>query len=235
MNNDVGVYDVESPVIDADFLIDFIKTHMKGYIVQLTGGEPLTHPAIGYITREISKTNKIIMCTNGELIPLHKKLLDIENVIWRISYHPEYRRDKFEDVMKLVIDSKANYIVNYVCHPRHIENGKVVDYINEVQKYNNEISEFEGQYKNQCFRLFDEIYDGLRTPIKDITFGLEMITIRPNGLIFSCHGQAQHAIGNVYRNVLNDVGCNMSCKVINKSLCPTYNSIDRIMNYYKLI
>ena len=58
-NNEFGIYDVNSPVLDSDFLIKFIQDNLEGYVIQLSGGEPLTHPSIGYLLREISKTNKI--------------------------------------------------------------------------------------------------------------------------------------------------------------------------------
>lgn len=231
-NNDVGVYDVNGPVLDADFIIEYIQKHFSGYIVQLSGGEPLTHPAIEYIVREISKTNKIIICTNGELIPLHIRLLENKDLIWRISYHPEFRNGNFLDIINLVMCSGSKYIINYVCHPRHIESGKVIDYINDIRDYNYEVSEFEGRYKNYIFRSVDNVYDDFRTPHNQISFDLEMVVIQPNGLLYSCHGRTDNAIGDVYKNEFNGGGCNMNCKVDNKSLCQVYNSITRIMNYY---
>ena len=227
-NNERGVYDVESPIIDADFLVDYIVTHLKGYIVQLTGGEPLTHPAIGYLLRTITKTNPVIVCTNGDLLPMHEKLLDIKNIVWRISYHPEYRKNDIHGIVELVENHGADYIINYVCHPRHIENDNVIDYIKDIRNYNHEVSEFEGSYRGENYRLMFPIYDGLRTPVGDIVDGLYMLTVRPNGLVYSCHGKADEPIGDVYANSLYGEPCKMHCSHCGKSLCPTYISLDRM-------
>lgn len=227
-NNDADVYDVNGPVLEADTLIDFIRSKMSGYVIQLSGGEPLTHPAFSYILSEIIKTNKVIVCTNGSLIYKYTKFLNNSNIIWRISYHPEYRKDDFDSVMDLVINSCAKYIVNYVCHPRHIENGKAIDYIENIKKYNHSVTEFEGSYKNNSFRLVEDIYEGLCTPLKEITFKLNMVVIKPNGMVYSCYGKIKNSIGNIYTGEYDGSVCKMNCKISNISLCQTYNSISGI-------
>lgn len=230
-NNDAGVFDVNGPVLEADTLIDFVWGKLGGHVIQLSGGEPLTHPSFGYILSEISKTNKVIVCTNGSLIHKYKKFLSNNNIVWRISYHPEYRKDDFDCVMNLVVNSCAKYIVNYVCHPRHIENGKVFEYMENIKTYNHTVSEFDGNYKNVNYRLISDIYEGICTPLKDVTFDLNMVVIKPNGLIYSCHGQTENSIGNIYTGDYNGYSCKMKCKVSNKSLCQTYSSVSSMIDY----
>ena len=227
-NNSVGVYDVNSPIIDSDFLIKYIQDNLEGYVIQLSGGEPLTHPAIGFLLREITKTNKVIVCTNGSLLKIHESLLKIENVLWRISYHPEYRKDCFRDVIELVKRYNVHYIVNYVLHPRHIESKKYIEYISDIEDYKFEITEFEGFYKGKHYRLFDKIYNNIRSEIPLKTFELEMMTIRPNGLVYTCHGRVL-PIGNVYTNEFKEEVCNATCMVNNISLCPTYGAVKRMV------
>lgn len=226
-NNEYGIHDVNSPIIDSDFLIKFVQDNLEGYVIQLSGGEPLTHPSIGYIIREISKTNKVIVCTNGSLLKVHERLLKVKNVLWRISYHPEYRKDNFNDIIKIVHDNKVPYIINYVLHPRHIESKKYIEYISEIEDYKFEITEFEGFYKDKFYRLFDNVYDGIRSEIPLKTFELEMVTVRPNGLVYTCHGRVV-PIGDVYNNTFKNETCKATCMLDNISLCPTYGAVKRM-------
>ena len=229
--NNTGAFDVSSPVLDNDVLLDYIRNHFDGFVVQYTGGEPLTHPGIGNLLRETVKNNKTMVCTNGSLIPFKKHLLSIPDVLWRISYHPEYRKDKFDEVMKIVLDSGVPYIVNYVCHPRHLKYGSAGRYIENIMQYNHEVSEFEGVYDGRGWRLFDPAYDGIRTVVSAKTFDMEMVVIRPNGKVFDCHGLTNE-IGDVYSNTYQEKPCKMGCTHRGNSFCPTYNSIDRILKYY---
>ena len=226
-NNEYGVYDVNSPILDSDFLIKFIQDNLGDYIIQLSGGEPLTHPSIGYILREISKTNKVIVCTNGSLLKIRENLLKIKNVLWRISFHPEYRNDNFQDIIKLIKKYNTPYIINYVLHPRHIENKKYIEYISEIEDCKFEITEFEGFYKDKYYRLFDNIYNNIRSELPVKSFELEMVTIRPNGLVYTCHGRVL-PVGDVYTNTYKEETCKASCLMGNVSICPTYGAIKRM-------
>ena len=167
------------------------------------------------------------MCTNGSLLKVHERLLKIENVLWRISYHPEYRNDNFNDIIGLVKKYNVPYIVNYVLHPRHIESKKYIEYISFIEELKFEITEFEGFYKDKFYRLFDKTYDGIRSDIPLKTFELEMVTIRPNGLVYTCHGRVL-PIGDVYSNTFKNETCKATCVLDNMSLCPTYGAVKRM-------
>lgn len=66
-------------------------------IVAITGGEPLLHPNVEHIIRSINKD--IIVYTNGDFIDKHQSLLEMKNVYWLLSTHPQYNSvEKFAKI-----------------------------------------------------------------------------------------------------------------------------------------
>lgn len=62
-----------------------------GYIA-LTGGEPLIHPGINTLVRNITNIGKkVIIYTNGDYIHNHIDLLRNKSVFWLLSTHTKYR------------------------------------------------------------------------------------------------------------------------------------------------
>jgi organic radical activating enzyme len=232
-NSAFGAYDIESPLLDFAPLIRFVRTYLDGYILQITGGEPLTVAGIEYLINALAETNKIILCTNGAL--LKQKIGRIDNgVFFRVSLHPEQRElSAFSEQLDGI--PKDRYMVNYMAHPRHIRTGKVFGYVEYLEDFgcNFEVTPFEGMYLDKLYRLFDPIYEGIRTP--PVMMGKQQIAvIQPNGRVFPCHGVLDHdkPIGDVYANVLDaEKVCSHRCRMPNdESLCPMYDPIHRILS-----
>lgn len=232
-NSPYGAYDIESPVLDFAPLIKFTHTYLDGYVLQITGGEPLTVAGIEYLLNDLAKTNKIILCTNGAL--LRQKLPRIDDrVFFRISLHPDQRElSTFSEQLRGI--PKDRYMVNYMAHPRHISTGKVFGYIEYLKDFgcNFEVTPFEGLYLDKSYRLFDPIYEGIRTP-PVIMGSNKILVIQPNGRVFPCHGVLDHTkpIGDVYENLLDvSAVCSQRCRLPSGySLCPVYDPIHRILS-----
>lgn len=228
-NNKHNIWDINSPVLDYYPLLQFIKTHLNDYIIQLTGGEPLLMPGIEYLVNEIP--NQVIINTNGSLLSNKINRFN-KNIFFRISMHPDQRPiDKFKDQLDTIKEHK--FLINYVLHPRHLRNGLFFTYREWLHKsgYNYEITPFEGEYDKEYYRLFNTIYDNLIT-YPETMEDQEIIVIKPNGLVFPCHGvlDDKHPIGDIYSNEFNKAGiCKLSCQTPNHlSICPTYDPIVRI-------
>lgn len=222
------VYSINSPVLDFQPLIDFVRTHLQGFVLQVTGGEPLTVAGVEFLINELTKTNFVVIATNGELLP--RKYMP--NVFYRIGFHPEQRDlEIFKNIMQNIPKEQA--LINYVLHPRHLENGKAGEYIEFLLGLNKhyEITAFEGEYKGNGVRLFDPMYSGITTPLPQVQ-DYEMFTIHPDGRVFPCHGFiAENKIGDVYKNELNhDKICKEKCSLNGTvSFCPSYISLVRVL------
>ena len=158
-------------------------------------------------------------------------------VFFRISLHPEQRAlEEFAAQMATV--PKNRFLVNYMVHPRHISTGRFDSYKTFLEDgaYSFEITPFEGKYQGKQFRLFDEIYRGIRTP--PVVMGEQrIVVVHPNGRVFPCHGHLQldRPIGDVYPNTLDTTRiCDRRCRLVGDlSLCPVYDPVSRLLNLEK--
>jgi MoaA/NifB/PqqE/SkfB family radical SAM enzyme len=232
LNSESGhAFDVESPVIDYAPLIDFVRTHLKGYIVQISGGEPLTAPGIEYLLNELCKTNRIILNTNGSILPQKAHRIN-SNVFYRVSVHPEQRSvERLAEDLDSIIGKP--YLVNYMVHPRHIRSGMYSNIIEDLEKFgiDYERTPFEGVYAGKAYRLFHECYVGFVEFPREAK-QMEIVVIQPNGRVFPCHGilDLDRAIGDVYTNTIDHSKiCSNSCSTSGLSLCPLFDPVSRII------
>lgn len=211
---------VRDHFLDLDKLTGFIGNHLKGWVVQLTGGEPFLYPAIDSFVLNICKTHRVIILTNLSLMEKHLDLLSIPAgaLFYRVGFHPESRDlNEFLKNITILIDAEKQYIVNYVLHPKYIENNSYKDHIAflEENDIRFQITPYEGYWN-------DERYRGDGSPLSDQyrilldrykvhhTFfahnpgicGKESIFINVNGTVVECaHGSK--VLGNVYSNELS--------------------------------
>ena len=234
--NNPNAWDVNGPILDYYPLINYIKNNLSNFIIQITGGEPLIMSGVEYLLNELVKENQVIVNTNGSLLKQKFSRIN-ENVFFRISLHPD-QRTLTEFAIQLKDIPKDRFIINYVLHPRHIRSGKCFEYIDwlEYSNYNYEVTPFEGSYNKESFRLVSEIYNHIKTPA--VLMGeQEIVVIKPNGLVFPCHGvlNDEKSIGDIYTGRFDISGvCNHRCRTPDdKSMCPSYDPVIRILNIIK--
>lgn len=232
-NNTAGAWDVSSPVLDFAPLVSFIRTHLPDYILQLTGGEPLTIAGIEYLANDLSNTHTIIINTNGTLLPNKYNRLD-PRIKLRISLHPEQRPlETFSKYLDGITPDRV--LINYVLHPRHIKNDKYITYLQWLDScgFPYEVTPFEGMYLGKGYRLYHEIYNGIRTPPVTMIKEFQIVVIQPNGKVYPCHGELDHdkPIGDVYTGEFDSLSvCNNRCRMPNfDSLCPMFDPVIRIL------
>lgn len=218
------------PIVDFHDWIEFSKRELSGWIIQVTGGEPTIVQGFATFVTELLKTNEVIINTNGT--NLHNVLPDIVGKPkLRISYHPEFRKGDFgaliRDALRYV--PKENILVNYVIHPRHIGSGKCFDYMGELQEIGIpfEVSPFEGSYIGEYYRLFHEIYDGLKSVSQKMASEFDLLVVAPTGSIFDCHG-SRAPLGNIHTSY-NLNPCSKRCRMPNgDSLCPMFDNVAKL-------
>jgi len=235
-NNDIGMWDINSPVLDYYPLLQFIKNNLSDYIIQISGGEPLTMSGIEYLLNEAVNINQVVVNTNGSLLPLKYNRIS-DKVFYRISMHPEQRDlDTFKEQLKNIDSNRC--MINYMVHPRHIRNGKFFEYKQwlDESKYHYEITPFRGNYNNEFYMLLNDVYKDVITPAVTMEYQ-EIIVIKPNGLVFPCHGHLDDnkSIGDIYTGRFDkSVICNHRCRTpTDKSMCMTYDPIIRILDIIK--
>ena len=230
-NNSNGVWDVMGPVTDFAPLINFIKTHIPDYRLQITGGEPLLVPGVEYLLNDLANIGNVILNTNGSLLPRKYPLLS-SDIFYRISIHPDQRTlDKFREHVDYI--PKGRFIVNYVLHPEHIRNGKAIEYIEFLDEcgYNYEVTPFEGKYEGKDYKLFSELYRNVQSPVPKSDEDIQIVIIKPNGKVFAC-GEAANSvvIGDIYSNEFNVSAIKSKrCTFVDgTSLCSRFSNVHRI-------
>lgn len=204
--------------LNFDSLITFVRTQLNNeWIVTLTGGEPLYYPKIEYLIEELTKTNKVVVTTNASMIRNKTSLLKIDRdmLYFRVGFHPEFRNlDTFKECIKFIIDNNFKYIINYVAHPKYYENGSTLlqshlDFL-KTNKYEFEITEFEGRYNNTNYPIpapirdksENELFkDSLKYSVTRSPMGESFIMCEPDGKIYECQGKLK-TLGDVYENEL---------------------------------
>lgn len=155
------------------------------------------------------------------------KYLD-ERIKFRISLHPDQRElSEFVEHIK-DIDSDR-FVINYMAHPTHIKTGKVNEYITFLSGLDVpfEVTAFDGIYNSETYKVYSELYTNI-IDMPPVVIGVtEILVIRPNGKIFSCYGDCETEIGDVYKNLLDfNKICRHNCKTSERiSLCPIYDGV----------
>lgn len=225
--NNKGIWDISGPVLDFLPLIEFVKTNLNSWIIQITGGEPLTVPGIEFLLNELVKTNVVILCTNGSLLQRKYRYLD-KRIKMRISLHPDQRTlTEFVENIKDVDPDR--FVINYMVHPLHIKSGKSNEYINFLSDLDVpfEVTAFDGIFRNETYKVYSDVYTNIIDHPPQVLGVTEIIVIRPNGKIFSCHGDCDHEIGDIYANTFDaEKICKNNCKTSDRtSLCPIYDGV----------
>lgn len=235
--------------LDLKVLMGFIRKHLDKWVIQLTGGEPLRYPAIDSFIIELCKSHRVVLLTNLSLIDDHKDLLSIpnNNLFYRVGYHPESRKyDEFLRHIDILIKANKPYIVNYVLHPKNIENGTYQDHIQLLEKNNIkfQITPFEGVWKDVRYRAdgipMTEEYRILldRYKVHHSFFahspgicGKDSIFIKVDGTIVECaHGTT--VLGNIYEDTISRRSiCKFNCFWY-KHGCPVTIAQELILSKY---
>ena len=233
-------WDFSGPCVEFAPWYEFVKRHLSGYIIQITGGEPLLVGDIhNFINDIVDLGNIVVVNTNGSIIQERLPYIN-PNVIFRISYHPEQRsNDKFVEHLSGL--DKTKTIINYVIHPRHIENGTVeknLEFLDSLG-FIYEANGFEGNYNGKPYKFYLDYYNKYSSGLEKAE-QLEMVVVQPHGAIFPCHGMqamGKASIGNIHTGRFDPSGvCKNSCSTPDGllSVCPVQNPIARILKYLRV-
>lgn len=231
-----GIAHPRGHFLDFNAMLRFTKKHLNGWLITLSGGEPLYYPKVNEFLKEITKTNKIVLLTNLSLIKANKDILtDIprDRLFYRVGFHPEQRTVKsFISNVDTLVEHDADFIINYILHPKHIEENTYQEYI-DILKYNGypyEITRYEGKYKNDSYSCHHPLRDWeidimgdfneYTNEIPSNTPGSRFIMIQADGEIFECTNKT-HRLGNVYENRLQLRAVNRPSCFTKKNMCPS--------------
>lgn len=225
-------WDFAGAIVDFAPWLKFVREHLHGYILLVTGGEPLIVQGIAQFVNDLSETNHVIVTTNGSSLGAVYPRIN-PNVKFRISLHPEQRTPApfLNSIQHL---EKSNILVNYVLHPRHIECGKYFEYISLLSssRIPFEVTNFDGMYKGEAFHNLHPIYEGLITPREPMADSLEIVVVWPDGRIYSCHGKHTEdgCIGSIHMGDFDKKKtCSHRCRFVDMtSLCPMFDAVPRI-------
>lgn len=230
-NNDVGIYDVHGPLLDPLYLLPFIERYFDTtWTINITGGEPLTHPSVVDILNHLVLIGyNVILSTNGELLNLKHRFIN-SKVHYRISLHPDYRETE-EFIANLhELDIKDRSTLCYMVHPRHIETGKVHGYREKVIKsgFRYQLTAFDGKYNGANYKPVLPLYDPYTdqpVPMHDFAF----VSIKPNGLVTVCHNEDGVIIGDMYKGTYDSTQLfHHNCSICGMSACASYDSLYKI-------
>lgn len=210
-----GDHVLETDIIDYTRLLEFIRTKLGGWVIQVGGGEPLHNPQISDFLFELVKTNKIILMTNLSLIGSHRSILDIDSdsMYYRIGFHPEqYPISGYLRNINILKDADKRYIVNYVAHPRHIETGLAKAYVDVLidNDINYEVTRFNGVWGGISYptaeigsheaELLSPHSIEYNVDLNPNIPGTSYISIYPDGNVYQCSTKTM-CMGNIYRGV----------------------------------
>ena len=207
-----GDHVLENDFINYEKLLSFLRNTLPSWIVQLGGGEPLHNPLILPFIHELAKTHRIILLTNLSLIKDNLSLLDIPNeqLFFRVGFHPEQRNiETYYENLKILKDTNRKYIVNYMLHPRHEENGMAKAYTDFLKdnEFNYEVTRFHGKWKDIEYptKEFTPMELELLSPhsisnsfVSDPNIpGTSYLSIYPDGKIYQCSKKIAN-LGSIY-------------------------------------
>lgn len=221
--------------LDLNALLRFCKKHLNGWLITLSGGEPLLYPKIDEFITELTKTHSVVILTNASLISAHKALLDLpkDRLFFRVGFHPEQRTiDSFKNCIEIFKEHDANYVVNYILHPKHIQEGTYQDYIDLLNEsdYKYEITRYEGQWMDERYSCHLPMRDWELEIIGDYSSyvslipsdapGSRFLAITAGGDIYECHNRNRR-MGSVYENWLKPIPVNSPSCFTSKNICPS--------------
>jgi organic radical activating enzyme len=206
-------------VLDYRFLVHWLTKNKPGAIVYLSGGEPLLRPDIVEGTKMLLQSGfKVVMMTNGMLIPKHPELLELP-IAWIIAHHQQNPIDKW---LKAVEPIKWR--------PHIATAVQFGDTYDNPQKY-------EPAYKgfNFFWRRCRGGFIGMKLsgPTTNVATDF-MNLINPDGRVWPCNSQAFGTIGHIYTgeyNPENGAAANEHVKqCVKASHCGAYQTALMIEN-----
>lgn len=237
-----GIYEACGPELKYTALSDVLFS-VKGVdkIAQFTGGEPLLYNAIQpLVETALLFDYKVMIATNANQLRFNKDLI-CDDIFFKISWHPDFRNiEAFEYDIEPLSHIKKNCIVNYVAHPKNINNGAIEEHrINlefmKMKGWDYEITSFEGEYIDGC--SYNRFWNGYnryltarsKSPLEDRFY----YSINNIGDVM----RKRSVIGNIYTdmkkvvNAINDKSdpCNAKCHTV----CPLVESYYKIMENYE--
>lgn len=221
--------------LDLNALIRFSRTHLNGWLITLSGGEPLMYPKVEEFIKELTQTHSVVLLTNASLIHGKKELFEIpkDKLFYRVGFHPEQRTtESFIHVVDILRENDTNYVINYILHPQHIKDGTYQEYIDvlESNDYPYEITRYEGMWKNERYSChlpmkdweLDIIgdYKKYADAIPSTAPGSQFLAITAGGDVFECHNRS-HPMGSVYDNWLHMRPIDSPSCFTAKNVCPS--------------
>lgn len=206
-------------------LVLFVQTHLAGWDIVISGGEPLIVPGLDECITEITKTNNVKLLSNCFLIKKHVNLLENPRVSIKVGYHPEFRDvAEFKDKMEFMKLHTDRFYVNFVKHPR-MEKDNFKNFFKYRQvlidldvKY--DVTMFKGIWEGKSYGTLWEDEQSAGMPIgknkeyisehsldplvKDNFMwnpGKTFLTAYADGIILECHN-AVVEMGNINDNTL---------------------------------
>jgi len=240
-----GIAHPRGHFLDFKAFLRFARKYLSDWTITITGGEPLYYPKVDDFLKELNTTNKIVLLTNLSLIKGHKNILtDIpkDRIYYRVGFHPEQRNiDSFKSNVDVLVTHDVNFVVNYILHPQHIENGSYQSYIDMLNEsgYPYEITRYEGIYKGEKYSCHEPMKDWEQIIIGEPsdhllnipsnTPGSAFMLIQADGEIFECAGKGLR-LGNVYENKLHLHPVNKPKCFSRTNTCPSIKSTMDIHN-----
>jgi pyruvate-formate lyase-activating enzyme len=230
-----GIAHPRGHFLDLPTLLRFIQRHLSGWLITISGGEPLYYPKVDEFLHELTKTNQVVLLTNLSLIHSHKSLLDIpkDKLFFRVGWHPEQRTlNSFIHCLNVLKEHNASCIINYILHPKHIEDGTYHTNIETLKSVGlpYEITRFEGMWKNEVYSCHlpmrdweQDIIGSFTNVIQNIPTnitGSKFIIIQADGEIFECISKNVR-LGNVYENKLRLIPINRPGCFQSTNVCPS--------------
>lgn len=207
-----GDHVIEHDFIDYGKLLNFLRTKLPGWVVQLGGGEPLHNPGIVDFLKNLTQTHKVILLTNLSLIKARKEILDIPDdmMFYRVGFHPEqYQVERYLENIDIIRKAGKKYIINYVLHPRHYENGMGKAYVDFLKdnSIEYEVTRFYGKWDGEDHPLpeLSPMEKELLAPhsisnaytTDPNTPGTKYLSIYPDGNIYQCSKKTV-CLGSIY-------------------------------------
>lgn len=239
-----GDHVLEHDFIDYGKLLIFLRSYMKGWVVQLGGGEPLHNPKILEFLNDLVTTHRVILLTNLSLIKARKEILNIDpsKLFYRVGFHPEqYKIELYHENLSIIKNAGKDYVVNYMLHPRHLVNGMAKAYVDFLKDndFNYEVTRFHGEWNGVTYPTKEispidlELLSGHSIEnnyISDPNIpGTSYMSIYPDGNIYQCSKKVT-CLGNIYKGFNPNNRQPMHACFPGKNTCQSVISQEYVLN-----
>jgi organic radical activating enzyme len=221
-------------------LVDWIANNFspEETIVQLSGGEPFLHEGlISAVEKLTAKQFNVVINTNGSLLNIFLKTYNIvppkdaweyQKLRLRVSWHPPMRKiEQFKEDIEQFKEVPDFLLVNYVLHPRYIEDGRIEQHLEDLKNlgFPYEITGFQGEYNCRVYDKNAEEYMPYLTeagPAVPVNY----FSVQANGDIKQCH---RFELGDLYGSFCKKTKFDTVCADSKgNSTCGAVNSFYRL-------